>query len=554
MSKGASHIGAWLPGLVLAGLVVAYMLPRLIDARFGLFDDGSTLASAQQIAAGRWVPGDEQGTGRFWPLAWLYFGLIYSLAGANATAFYLGNTVLLMALVLGVSLLAQRLSGSAVLGWFSGLLLLLSGPTVETAYTLSKRELLQSVWFVAWLLALWAAQSRRGASQGRLLVVGAGLAALSNLTKETGLLLTPVTLAWVASLEVLRRLGRAMPRAATRFARHAALTALAGNALYLALRAVFVEQGLLQGNYTNNFEFSAARVLFSSRVWLDWLNRDYLFVAPLVLLPALAVLRARWSARLGLVGGCAIWMAAWLALYLPWLYTPEYYLFPLALGAAVAVPALGAETLDAARALGGRWRWTGTALIACSAGLFLLTLPPLITNARAQIVIDHANDEAVEFVSREAPAGARVLVNIQDPREFEYVHQMGILLRRVLGRGDLSVQEVNLAADLPSSSGETWILSPFMENQFYPSVRMGVYEHTSREYQASVEEAYGARLTLLHEIRQSARSMNIDNLRLFCPLTPSLGYCQAPNTPVDGRVFAYGWRIYRLEPPSERMP
>ena len=29
-----------------------------------------------------------------------------------------------------------------------------------------------------------------------------------------------------------------------------------------------------------------------------------------------------------------------------------------------------------------------------------------------------------------------------------------------------------------------------------------------------------------------------------CPLVPSLGYCNVPNTPIDHRLFAYGWRVY----------
>ena len=111
---------------------------------------------------------------------------------------------------------------------------------------------------------------------------------------------------------------------------------------------------------------------------------------------------------------------------------------------------------------------------------------------------------------------------------------------------DTVAAHVTHLAEALSQSADVWIVSPFMENQFYPSVRVGMSELPTREWNASLENYLAGRGQVINEVRESFRSSNLDSLRFFCPLAKSFSYCKVPDAPLDRRTFAYGWKIIRV--------
>lgn len=197
----------------------------------------------------------------------------------------------------------------------------------------------------------------------------------------------------------------------------------------------------------------------------------------------------------------------------------------------------------------GALRFAAGFSIAGSLVLLLAFLPSLVTNARSQLAMDRANAQMLDYLVANAAPDSMVWVNIQTPNE--YYERIQTWVQVLKGRPDLEVnffQFEDLAAAHQDHS-EVWIVSPYVENQFYPSVRMGVFEHIARPWNESLLaylEQQGQEVQPEQDYRQSFRSANVDPLRFFCPLTPELGYCDVPNAPVDRRVFAYGWLIFRL--------
>src|SRR3989304_378280 len=90
-------------------LAVVLMLPRLADPHFGFFDDTSTIQTAQSVVDGDWSAVMEGYRGRARPLYWLLYTAIYAVAGAHPFWFFVGNTILLCLIVVGVILLARNL-------------------------------------------------------------------------------------------------------------------------------------------------------------------------------------------------------------------------------------------------------------------------------------------------------------------------------------------------------------------------------------------------------------------------------------------------------------
>jgi len=240
-------------------------------------------------------------------------------------------------------------------------------------------------------------------------------------------------------------------------------------------------------------------------------------------------------------------LVLWFALYLPWKFAPEYYLLPFAVGAAV----LGALLVSVLRQVvvheKGGWRAAAVAALVLSGLLFGLTLPNNYTNGRLQLAIDSANAEMLEHVLGEAPEGAVVLFNLQDA-DAEYATTFPVFVNELGGRDDLTVRR--FAAQDPAAEG--WegktveLILPVFENQFYPSVRVGVFSHDAAAWNENAGPYMGDSAQEVYRAVRQFTLFNIDSARLFCPLVPTLGYCDVPNSPVDRRVLHYGWAIYRL--------
>jgi hypothetical protein len=233
-------------------------------------------------------------------------------------------------------------------------------------------------------------------------------------------------------------------------------------------------------------------------------------------------------------------MAAWVALYVPWRFQVEYYLLPFALGGAVLAALAVAEALRLSAGSGRALRILSVIGLVISGFLFATTIANNASNAGIQLAVDSANEEALTYVADRLPAGATLLINIQSPNE--YVQEIGVSLAN-RGRSD-----VKLGIFDPEEGAATgaYILSPIVENQPFPSVRLGVFEQQARQWEKTLQQALAGQLDRRYEARATVRLLGVDALRLFCPAARAIAYCQAPHTPFDTRRFADGWMIYRV--------
>jgi len=243
-----------------------------------------------------------------------------------------------------------------------------------------------------------------------------------------------------------------------------------------------------------------------------------------------------------------LWMAAWVFVYLPWVFTVEYYMLPFALGAAF----LGAYLIEQVWILLHSSPPSEVLLpvlcILLSFVLFLATMANNLSNARIQLAVDATNAEALIQISRTLPRDSTVLVNIQSANE--YVDEIPIHLTVIWDRPDIKIYPVILQDGKQkevSGLKQYFILSPFMQNQPKLSVRLGVLENTQQRWNQSLNEVYLDQLQEIYRTENSFTMSNIDLLSLACPFMRGRSYCANNPSAIDRRVFSYGWMLYKVE-------
>jgi hypothetical protein len=278
---------------------------------------------------------------------------------------------------------------------------------------------------------------------------------------------------------------------------------------------------------------------------VDWLFRDYLYLVPIGLVSLLVIFRKLNRDLLVLLVELLVWFALWLGVYIPWIFTQEYYLLPLAISAALICGIFFSLSLQLLRN-SSPLRFLAVGGLVLSGLLLVLTFPSQIGNGRLQLAMDRANAKMLAYVVEQIPQDSAVWININPPNE--YVAEFTTWVNQLSNRPDLRVDYFHSQdlAEVLSRGAEVWIVSPFMENQFYPSVRMGMSELPAREWNASLEKYLAGRGLVVSEVRESFQSSNLDPLRFFCPLVRPFSYCKVPNAPLDRRTFAYGWKIIRV--------
>jgi hypothetical protein len=522
-------------------LSLIVMLPRLASPQFGLLDDGATLASSREIVGGDWSPGDEAVKGRFRPAYWLYHAGIFALAGESPFAFFAGNTLVLAASTAGLIAFILRISGKPFQAWATGALYVLAGPVIETFYTISKAEHLQVLWIVLSLLAILP--FRRSISKGRsalfflLASLGLGLACIS---KETSLVMVPVSLGWLA-LGFLRR--DPLTRKGTLKARGAYfLACLLTAGLYFVWRSFFLSGGLTAGEgYASQYQFTLDRILESSIRWSGWLLRDYFFLLPLALAWGIVLFRKRARPDL-LYLDLILWTAAWIALFLPWQFTVEYYMLQAAAGFSAIAALMLQDLLDIGGLPGRAWQAATYACLVLSGFLWILTLFNNSTNARVQLAVDAANSELLAYLSESSPEEGMVLVNLPDQNQ--YIREIGLLLAHLHDRPDIRVEAFDpetLGAGQPPGAV---IVTPFVDNQPLLAVRLGVYEEGADAWNRELKEALGPDSQPVERIDRQFRLASLDLPRLFCPIVKQLDFCRGASPLYDRRLFRYGWEVY----------
>jgi hypothetical protein len=526
-------------------LGVFIMVPRLLSPNFGFFDDAAALSRAQEIWAGHWNLATEAAGGRFRPLYWLYYAFMYRIFGVNPLGFYIGNLVLFLILIFSLIRLAMALGINKKEAWIVGFVFVLASPVLENIYTLCKLELLQVFWI---LLLLYCSEFylrvRTWYWKSVFLLLMAGIAFLVCSTKETGVLLVPSSLGSLLIYWLWCKFNRQLDQKALKKRIILWWVSLIGVIAYLIVSSIS-KNGFLISTGSGNFNFSPEWLYSQIRTLVHWMLRGYLYMVPLGLGALVALFKKSNRAYLPLLLECAYWVFLWAAVYIPWMYIPEFYLLPVAMISAILCGVLLYLNTSQLRAKNVE-RIIALVSLSVSALLFAFTIPTLVTNARLQIVIDRSNAEMLAFIVKNAPQRSTIWINIQEPNE--YVTEFILWVNQVSDRPDLQVDYFH-GQDLITAEAkgqEIWIVSPNIENQFYPSVRMGVYENNSKTWNQILEIYLNGKGEQIDGIHYSFQILIFDPIRFFCPLMDLPSYCQVSINPLDDRIFSYGWTIDRL--------
>src|SRR4030042_1943422 len=455
---------------------ILIMLPRLISPQFGLMDDGRALTIAQGIVHGKWDLSWDVVAGRARPIYWGAFAFWYLLANGHPFWYFLGNLFVFSATTFLLIRLVHELSGSKTQAWLTGLIFVLTTSLIENIYTLSKAENFQLLLMISAIsLVISSVKSVNRVRIWPFLSAASLLLLIASFTKESHLLLPPISLVWWS----VARLGKLKHIPAAAFIgkgnRWLIVCSLLSSLIFYIGRTLFLSSAKILGvGQSSEFYFDRASILNSIVRWGGWILRDYIWLLPMALIVVVwCLIKRRWP-HSGLWWLAVVWMAFWLGMYIPWHFAVEYYLLPFAAGTAVLAGVLLVEILDFLGQPGMLWQWVGRLTLTLTALLLLVTQANSYTDATIQLTQDAANTSMLEYIDRNAPPGSLVVVNIQLANE--YIEQMQLMLANFYQRSDIKL--VNYQGEdlsfLKTQSHATYLLLAELTNQPKMTVRMGL--------------------------------------------------------------------------------
>jgi len=541
---GRSTVG-WLAPIALAGLV---MLPRLASPQFGLLDDGLTLQTGHEVL-GRWsstlslIPE----TGRFFPAYWFVYSAIVGIVGVRSLAFFAVNALLLAGLLASLARLVRLGGGTRLQAAVAVVLFALCGPTIESFYTLSKAEPLQLMWIGVSLLATTAsATEARRARRAALITLAVVASLLAHATKETSVVLVPISLGWLA----VERWSSGDRGSGTRFAATYALINVVAATGFIGLRWYYVPLGLAEGTYTRAYALDTRAIGAALFRISAWLVRDFLFLLPVLAVTVPSRLRGRPAWRRPILYAC-VWMAGWLAVYLPWPVTFEYYLLPFAFGAAaLGGTVTGDSWASRSREHSVARRCVAWSVLVASGLLWLGATVNAIADARVQLTVDRSNADLVSFLAG-LPSRSRVVVNTAVN---EYLIELPMHLSQIKRRSDIVVEHVTRMPPDGSSSADVFMVTAEMANKPGPTVRVALDEPGVKHDNAMLGAVLTGRAEPVYRAAQHTHLVEFAIHRLLCHVTASpftdATYCPADRGVIDRRIFSYGWQVHRLMRPA----
>ena len=536
----------WMLGPV--ALAVLVMLPRLASPQFGLLDDGLTLQTGREVI-GRWssvlhlIPE----TGRFFPAYWLVYSVIFGIVGVRPLAFFTVNVLLFAGVLAMLARLVRSSGGTRLQASVAALLFALSGPAVESFYTLSKAEPLQMTWIGLSLLATAAAASAaRSVRRAGLLTLAAVTLLLAHATKETSLVLVLVSVGWLA----IERRSTEKRETWARFATTYVVINLVAAATFIALRWSYAPLGLAEGTYTRAYALhsgvvGAAVFRISARI-----VRDFAFLLPLLAVALLSRVGGRPAWRRPILYAC-VWMAGWLAVYLPWPATFAYYLLPFAFGAAVlAGTVVGASWYARGPEQPLTRRRMAWSVLVASGLLWVPAGVNAVADARVQLAVDRANADLVDFLAS-LPSRSHVVLNITPVNE--YFFELPMHLSEIKRRPDVVVEPLARAGPDAPSSADVFVATPEMADQPRPTVRIAPHNRDGRGDNA-MNALLSGRSDLVYRAGRHTRVLELGIHRLLChlPVSPRIDatYCPSDRGVIYRQTFSYGWQVHRLARPA----
>lgn len=524
------------------------MLPRLLSPQLGLLDDGVTVLAGEAMEADwRAVFELTRGTGRFMPAYWVFYGARHTVFGVNPFLLFLVNWLVLFVSAACLARFVSISIGRTRPAVLAGLLFVASGPVIENFYTLGKSEVPQTLLLAASLSILAALVRADGPAKSQALWAGAlfGSVLAAFLTKETSFVLIPIGGGWLL-LERLRPRAE-MDAASTRGHRVYFLSTLIAAGVFLSLRWYLEMPSFTAGSYSRAYRLDTASVATSLGRWVLFGSRDFLYLLPLAA-GAVVWLRAGGKATQRLLLRMGLWTGGWACVFLPWPSLLEYHMLPFSLGACVAGGLLLDGLIGSCVGSGTsspRGRRFACMALVTTALLLAASVVSSISNARVQLAVDAANGKLLGFLAT-LPPGATLYVNL--PGSNEYVYEIDVHLRELWRRPDIAVNYLPGNPDPTVLTPQSYLVTPRMRNQPVPSVRLAFSEGDARQWQTEVDQSFGHATTLIADISQRVRLLDVDVRLLACQAVgraADTALCAASREWVDNRELLYGWSVYQ---------
>jgi len=209
------------------------------------------LAQSKSFLQGDFSMSHDKQAGRFRPAYWLYYTVIYSIAGYHPFWFFIGQLFIFYILLYELWLILKDLGFSDPQILVTSLSFILSMPIIENFYTLSKGEPLQLVFILAAIIL-----SLRGKLQNKYDLKRISLSAvfilIAIMIKETALVMLPIFFLWAVIDLFAHDPGL---KKDLRLSLPLFIAAIFAVTAYFFLRRVWGATALLGGGYTDRYLF-----------------------------------------------------------------------------------------------------------------------------------------------------------------------------------------------------------------------------------------------------------------------------------------------------------
>lgn len=527
-------------------LAVLIMIPRLTSAQFGLLDDGYIMNEVKAILDGdlNILLGHE--AGRFRPVYWLYFTLIYAIAGPNPFWFYIGHLIILLILIVEIQTLMKHQGVNHVHILLTTLVFIFSIPIIENFYTLSKGEPLQLVFILASILCL---EKQKAKINHRMSWVLRALTIITLIiafwTKETAYIMLPLSALWAAYALIQRNRISIEERKAYLHYLGAILIAAVVNVLIFTVLNVSLASG---DSYTSQYELDVISILTRAPRWMTLYVHYFSFLLPLAIMVVIIFLNKenenkQLTHNLVFWGS---WILAWSIGLMPWQFAESYYLLPFSVGVSILIALLIPHIWDGINSHRPLIHRLMTTMAVICLVLLLASLTHYRTHARVQLTFDRMNDQMINTIRNLLPDDGDLIMGVNTYNE--YVQNTGHFLIDQDGMTNITFDFVSLEVLLVlETRSEAILLLPYIEHQPTLLLRAGVEEEFTMAWVDEIQQTLEGRLEPVDQLRAGFQINNINLPVIACPILGRRGFCEHPDPFLDTRLFSYGWDIYRIK-------
>jgi hypothetical protein len=527
-------------------MAVLIMIPRLLSPQFGVMDDGLIYVEVQKILQGDFSMDYDIQAGRFRPLYWLYFTLIYLIAGPNPIWFFIGHLLILLILLIEIRALMKHYQARDWQILLTSLVFLFTIPIIENFYTLSKGDPLSLVFILASLVCF---EKIKGTDQKTVRWIFALLAFLNGLfaiwAKETAYIMAPISAGWAAYIIFLQRKNFSQRKRQSYLIYFASMSA--SMAAFFLLRSVFGAPAVTDGSFTVRYSFTVGSLLERIPRWVTLYASYYHYLVPFVAMAAIILLLKRdidpeqklYFFQWGL------WLLAWVGALLPWEYARAYYLLAFSLGASILIGLFAGHLGEMINHTHQALRWSTITLTVLTVVLFFASLTHYRTHAWVQLIFDRTNAQMLEITHEITPENGAVFVSLETRKE--YVEGIEYFLVDFYGLSAIDYTHISVETlERLHWYSDGIVLMPYVSNLPRLVVRAGVDEEFTMLWNEIVVRNKGDRLIPITQVREDFRIINLNLPVIFCPIVGNKGFCENHDPFLDTRVFNYGWDIYTI--------